>query len=182
MEGARWVSVQGSKLKARDQMTKESLTSIAISEEEGESVEEIEGGVWWRDWSSWTMLLIAITSSTCERVTREGSGFRGAMGTGGKPGVRVCDSMNSGDTCEDPGPAEGVRAERGERLGGGVAEAGGGWAAWSWSRALPASISFLERGGRGGWEEVEGPEVPDLRLEPRDFSDFFVMEKKEPDP
>jgi hypothetical protein len=126
MEGAGWVSVQGSKLKARDQMTKESLTSIAISEEEGESVEEIEGGVWWQDWSSWTMLLIAITSSTCERVTGEGSGFRGAMGTGGKPGVRVCDSMNSGDTCEDPGPAEGVRAERGERLGGGVAEAGGG--------------------------------------------------------
>jgi hypothetical protein len=150
MKGARWVSVQGSKLEARDWMTEESSTSIAISEEEGESKEEIEGGGWWWDWRSWTMSLVATTSSTCERVTREGSGFRGAMGTGGKPGVGVHNSMNSGDTCEDPGPAEGVRAERGERLGGGVAEAGGGRAAWSQSRALLASISFLERGGRGG--------------------------------
>jgi hypothetical protein len=71
------------------------------------------------------MSLIATTSSTCERVTGEGSGFRGAMGTGGKPGIGVRDSTNSGDTYEDPGPVEGVRAERGDRLGGGVAEARG---------------------------------------------------------
>jgi hypothetical protein len=123
--GAGWVSIQGSKLEAGDRVTKESSVSIAISEEEGKSDEASEGGGWWREWSSRTMSLVATTSSTCERVTREGSGFRGAMGTGGKPSVRVHDSTNSGDKCEDPGPTEGVRAERGVRLGGGVAEAGG---------------------------------------------------------
>jgi hypothetical protein len=71
------------------------------------------------------MSLVVITSSTCERVTGEGSGFRGAKGTGGKPSVGVHDSTNSGDTPEDPVPAEGVRAERGDRLGGGVAETAG---------------------------------------------------------
>jgi hypothetical protein len=78
MEGAGWVSVQGLKLEARDRMFEESLTLIAIFKEEGELEEESEGGGWWRDWSSRTMLLVATTSSTCERVTREGSGFRGA--------------------------------------------------------------------------------------------------------
>jgi hypothetical protein len=125
MEGTRWVLVQGLKLEARDQMTEESSTSIAISQEEGELEEESKGGGWWREWSSQTMSLIATTSSTCERVTGEGSGFREAMGTRGKPGVGVCDSTNSGDMCEDPRPAEGVMAERGDRLGGGVAEARG---------------------------------------------------------
>jgi hypothetical protein len=65
------------------------------------------------------MSLVATTSSTCKRVTGEGSGFRGAKGTGGKPGVGVHDSTNSGDTPEDPGPAEGVRVERGEEWVGG---------------------------------------------------------------
>jgi hypothetical protein len=71
------------------------------------------------------MSLIATTSSTCERATGEGSGFRGAKGTGGKPGIGVLNSMNSGDMPEDPGPMEGVRAERGDKRAGGVAEAGG---------------------------------------------------------
>jgi hypothetical protein len=123
IEGARWVSVQGLKLEARDRMTEEASTSIAISEEEGESEEENEGGGGWQDWRSRTMLDVVTMSSTCERVTGEGSGFRGARGTGGKPSVGVLDSTNSGDTPEDPGPAEGVKGGRGERRGGGVAEA-----------------------------------------------------------
>jgi hypothetical protein len=65
------------------------------------------------------MSLVTTTSLTCERVTGEGSGFRGAKGTGGTPGVGVHDSMNSGNMPEDPGPTEGVRAERGDRLEGG---------------------------------------------------------------
>jgi hypothetical protein len=125
IEGAGWVSVQGSKLKVRDWMTEEASTSIAISKEEGESEEENEGGGGWRDWRSQTMLDVVTMSSTCERVTGEGSGFRGAKGTRGKPSVRVLDSTNSGDTPEDPRPAEGVKGGRGERRGGGVAEAAG---------------------------------------------------------
>ena len=68
---------------------------------------------------SWTILLVARTSSTCERVTGEGSGFRGVNGIGGKPGIRVCDATNLGDTCEDLRLFEGVRAERGDKEGGG---------------------------------------------------------------
>jgi hypothetical protein len=71
------------------------------------------------------MSLVATTSSTCKRVTREGSGFRGARGTGGKPSIRVLDSTNLEDTCEDPGPTEGIRVERGDKRGGGVAKASG---------------------------------------------------------
>jgi hypothetical protein len=73
---------------------------------------------------SWTMLLVATTSSTWERVTGKGSGFSGARGTRGKPSIGVHDSMNFGETPESPSP-EGVRAERGEQRGGGVAEASG---------------------------------------------------------
>jgi hypothetical protein len=71
------------------------------------------------------MLLVTRASSTCESVTREGSGFRGANGTGGSPGIGVQDSTILGETCEDPASWEGGRAERGESDGGGVAEAGG---------------------------------------------------------
>jgi hypothetical protein len=46
MEGAGWVSVQGSKLEAQDRMTEESSTLIAISKEEGESEEESTVGGW----------------------------------------------------------------------------------------------------------------------------------------
>jgi hypothetical protein len=59
------------------------------------------------------MSLVATTSSTCKRVTREGSGFRGARGTGGKPSIRVLGSTNLGDTCEDPGPTEGGKGGKG---------------------------------------------------------------------
>jgi hypothetical protein len=44
MEGTGWVSVQGSKLEARDLTIKESSTSIAIFEEESELEKESEGG------------------------------------------------------------------------------------------------------------------------------------------
>ena len=48
-----------------------------------------------------------------------------AKGIGGKPGIRVCDATYSGEMCEDPEPSDGVRVERGDKKGGGVAEAGG---------------------------------------------------------
>jgi hypothetical protein len=65
------------------------------------------------------------TSSTCKSITKERSGFRGANGIGGKPGIGVRDSMNSGETCKDPTPRDGVRAERGNNKGGGVVGARG---------------------------------------------------------
>jgi hypothetical protein len=71
--------------------------------------------------------------------------------------------------------------ERGDKRGGGVPEASGHLAAQSHSSALPASISFLETGGRGGQEEEEGPEGPDLCQEPQDRLNFFVIKKKDPD-
>ena len=43
---AGWVSVQGSKLEARDRLSEGSSASTAISEEDGESEEESEGGGW----------------------------------------------------------------------------------------------------------------------------------------
>jgi hypothetical protein len=49
MEGAGWVSVQGSKLEAQDLMIEESSPSIAISKEEGELEEESKGGGWWQE-------------------------------------------------------------------------------------------------------------------------------------
>jgi hypothetical protein len=70
------------------------------------------------------MLLVATISLTCERVTREGSGFRGANGTKGKPSIGVHNSTNLGETPEDP-EANGVRVERGDKRGGGVAKASG---------------------------------------------------------
>jgi hypothetical protein len=66
------------------------------------------------------MLLIARMSSTCESVTGEGSGLKGANGTGGNPGIRVQDSTNSGEITEDPAPwgrgwvGRGESEERGE--------------------------------------------------------------------
>jgi hypothetical protein len=84
------------------------------------------------------------TSSTCKSVTGEGSGFRGASGTGGKPDVGVQDSINSGDTCEDPAPREGGKAERGESEGGGEAEAR------FCSSTVAAFQIFGSGGGRGG--------------------------------
>jgi hypothetical protein len=96
-----------------------------VSVQEGKLEEESEGEGWWQEWSSWTMSLIATTSSTCESVTGEGSGFKGARGTGGKPSIGVLNSTNSGDMSEDPGHVEGVMAERGDKRGGGVAKASG---------------------------------------------------------
>jgi hypothetical protein len=83
--------------------------------------EESEGGGRWWDWSSRTMSLVATASLTCERVTREGSGLRGARGTGGKPSIGVYNSMNSGETPKSPSP-DGVRVERGAEKEGGVAD------------------------------------------------------------
>jgi hypothetical protein len=54
-------------------------------------------------------------------------------------------------------PNNGVRAERGERVGGGEAEANGCLAAQSQSSAKAAILSFLEGVGRGGQEEEGGP-------------------------
>jgi hypothetical protein len=71
------------------------------------------------------MLLVARASSTCKSITGEGSGFRGANGTGGSPDIEVQDSTISGETCEDPAPWEGGRVKRGESDRGGVAKAGG---------------------------------------------------------
>jgi hypothetical protein len=127
-------------------MTGVPSTSTTIKEDDGELEEaHKEGDRWWGA-KSWTISLVARTSSTCKRVTGEGSGFRGAIGTGGKPGVGVSDAMNSGDMCEDPGLFEGVRAERGERVGGGVA-------IWQPGPILKPWISF---GSSDQWEEGEG--------------------------
>ena len=113
------MSVQRSKLKAQDLLSKgSSSSSTAIHKEEGELEEESKGGWRWWEWSSLTMLLVVTTSSTCKSVTGEGSGFRGARGTRGKPGVRVLDAMYLGEICEDPGPSDGVRVERGDKEGG----------------------------------------------------------------
>ena len=65
------------------------LTSTAISKEGGKDGAESGAGGRWREWISQTMSLVARTSSTCESVTGEGSGFRGANSTGGGPGVGV---------------------------------------------------------------------------------------------
>jgi hypothetical protein len=120
MEGTRWVSIQGLKLEAWDLLTEESSSSLtAIPKEEGKSEEESEGGGWWQEWSSQTMSLVVTVSLTCKRVTGERSGFRGARGTGGKPGIGVYDATYLGETSEDPRPNDGVRAERGDKEGGG---------------------------------------------------------------
>jgi hypothetical protein len=63
--------------------------STAISEEGGETDGESRGEGGWQELISWTKLLVVRMSSTCESVTGEGSGFRGANGTGGGLGVRV---------------------------------------------------------------------------------------------
>ena len=131
-------------------MTEVSSTSTTIKEDDGESDDACEAGGRWWEARSWTISLVVRTSSTCERVTGEGSGFRGASGTGGKSGIGVYEAMNSGDTCEDPGLLEGVRVERGERVGGGVARAGGCLADRSHSRALKCSQIFGSMGGKGG--------------------------------
>jgi hypothetical protein len=68
---------------------------------------------------------MARMSSTCKSVTEEGSGFRGTNGTEGKPSIRVHDFTNSGKTCEDPRPSDGVRAKRGNKEGRGEAGASG---------------------------------------------------------
>jgi hypothetical protein len=147
-------------------MTGVPSTSTTIEEDDGELEEaHKEGDRWWGA-KSWTISLVARTSSTCKRVTGEGSGFRGAIGTGGKPGVRVSDAMNSGDMCKDPGLFKGVRAERGERVGGGVAKASGHMAARSHSKALNFFWIFRSMGGRGGWEEEEEAGGPDLHQGP----------------
>jgi hypothetical protein len=145
------ITITGSKLEAWDLLIEGSSSTLtAILEKEDKSEEESEGGGRWWEWSSQTISLVATTSLTCERVTGEGSGFRGARGTGGKPSVRVLDSTNSGDTCEDPGPVEGVRAERGDKEGGGVAKASGHLVARSHLSALSDSCNFLYlTGGRG---------------------------------
>jgi hypothetical protein len=109
-------------------------------------------------------------------------GSEGPEELGEKPSIGVCDFMNSGETPESPSP-KGVRVKMGDKKGGGgVAEAGGQQAARSCSSALTHSISFLETGGRGGQEEEEGPGGPDLRQEPQDCSDFFAIERKDPEP
>ena len=43
-------------------------------------------------------MLIVRTSSTHKGITGKESGFRRAIGTGGKPGVRVYNFINLGDT------------------------------------------------------------------------------------
>jgi hypothetical protein len=93
------------KLKAWDIQSKELFsTSTAINEDNGELEDESEGEGWWQEARSQTITLVVRVPSTCKSVTGEGSGFRGASSTGGKPGVRVHNSTNSGDMCEDPGP------------------------------------------------------------------------------
>jgi hypothetical protein len=166
-------------------MTEVSSTSTAIKEDDGESEDAHEEGGRWQETRSQTISLVARMSSTCERVTGEGSGFRGAIGTGGKPSIGVHEATNSGDTCEDPRLLEGVRAKKGERAGGGVARASGHLAAKSHSRALKCSQIFGSmgaRGGRGGQEEEEETGGPDLRRGPQDQTAFFLIEKNDPDP
>ena len=93
---------------------------------------------------------MARTSSTCDRVTEEGSGFRGAIGSGGKPGIEVQDSMNSGEICEDPVPRKGGKAKRGDSEGGGEAKAGGRRAARFHLYTVAAFQILGSGGGRGG--------------------------------
>jgi hypothetical protein len=76
------------------------------------------------------MLLVATTSSTCERVTGEGMGLSGARGAGGGRGMGVHETTNSGEMWEDAALERG-RGERGEGAetggdgGGGATGAGG---------------------------------------------------------
>jgi hypothetical protein len=130
------------------------------------------------------MSLVARTSSTCESVTGEGSGFKGANGTGGSPGVGVRDTMNSGEMTEDPASCgrgwvrRGESEERGEE-----AQAGGGRASGVHFFAVEAFGILQSRGGRGGREGGGGPGgVTGLRQGPHDRPAFFSMEKKDPDP
>jgi hypothetical protein len=92
---AGWDSIHGLKLEAWDLLSKgTSSMTTAIDEDEEELEEVSEGEEWWWDMRSWTISLVVRTSLTWESVTREGSGYRGAIGTGGKPGVGVWDSTN----------------------------------------------------------------------------------------
>ena len=130
------------------------------------------------------MSLVARTSSTCESVTGEGSGFKGANGTGGSPGVGVRDTMNSGEMTEDPASCgrgwvrRGESEERGEG-----AQAGGSRVSRVRSFALEAFGILQSRGGRRGQEGGEGPGgVAGLCWGLCDWPAFFSMEKKDPDP
>jgi hypothetical protein len=78
-----------------------------------------------------------------QKHNQEGKWIQRANDTGGKPGIGVRDFTNSGETCEDPGPNDEVRAERGDRKGGGVARAGGHLVAQSLLSALLDSWIFL---------------------------------------
>jgi hypothetical protein len=148
---ARWDSIHGSKLEVWDLLSKgTSSMSTTIDEDKGELKEVSKGEEWWQDTRSQTISLVARTTSTCESVTGEGSGFRGANGSGGKPGVRVQDSTNLGETCEDPAPRKGGKAERGESKGGGKAEAGGCRAARFHLSTIAAFQILGSEGGRGG--------------------------------
>jgi hypothetical protein len=102
-------------------------TSTAISKEGGKEGAESGAGGRWQELISWTMSLVVRMSSTCESVTGEGSGFRGANSTGGGPSVGVRESTNLGETYKDPTPwgrgwvRRGESKERGEE-----AQPGGG--------------------------------------------------------
>jgi hypothetical protein len=129
------------------------------------------------------MSLIARTSSTCESITGEGSGFRGANGTGGNPGIGVQETTNSGETKGDPAPwgrgwvRWGDSEERGEE-----AQAGGGRASKVRSFALEAFRILRSGGGRGGREGGGRPGGGvGLHWGPHDRPAFFSMEKKDPD-
>jgi hypothetical protein len=130
-------------------------SSIAISKEGGEEGVESRAGGRWQEWISRIKLLVVSTSSTCKSVTGEGSGFRGANSTGGKPGVSVQDSTNSGEMCEDPAPWEGGRVERGECDRGGVAKAGGHNASKFHCCTL-AAFPIFRSGGEGEVERRKG--------------------------